>query len=337
MINKDSKIFHGFRNYGTQAGFLAKGLRDAGYLAFSVSGPDSSKRLIDLELVPAKTFIGKIRRRIKVFFLKIKWFFEFDVFHFYYAQSMGWQNLDLYFYRLFGKKVVMEYLGHDVDFCLGLNGLNDSGMKCDRLRILKRIKKQSKLVHKQLVCAPYYYQFVDHSIILPLAIDINEYEYHPLKIQGEYLTIMHCPTERVYKKSDIIEEAIDRLEKEGYKIKYKCIMGVTHSELKQEFLNSDIVIDQLNPWYGTVSIEAMALGRPVVSGFHRHLLFYDYEKFKDIPIINADVYNIYDVLKDILERKYDLEALSRASRNFVEEVHDLKKVTHQLIDIYDNL
>ena len=114
-------------------------------------------------------------------------------------------------------------------------------------------------------------------------------------------------------------------------------MNVTHAQLKEEFLNSDIVIDQLNPWYGTVSIEAMALGRPVIAGYHHHLLFYDYEKFKDLPIIKADIYNIYDVLKEVLEGKFDLNAISLKSRKFVEDVHDLKKVSKDLLNIYDIL
>lgn len=337
MISKKTKIFHGFRNYGTQAGMLAKGLRDEGYDAYSVSYPDSSKRLIDLELVPAKSFIGKIIRRIKIFFLKIKWFFEFDIFHFYFGHSLAIYNFDLYFYKIFGKKVVMEYLGYDVDLCLGLNGLNYSNLECNRGEIIKRIDFQAKWVDRQLVCAPYYYQFVNNSVILPLALDLDQYTYQPIELKNDFLTIMHCPTNRTYKKSDIIEDAIERLISEGYKIKYKCVMNVTHAQLKEEFLNSDIVIDQLNPWYGTVSIEAMALGRPVIAGYHDHLLFYDYEKFKDLPIIKADIYNIYDVLKEVLEGKFDLNAISLKSRKFVEDVHDLKKVSKDLLNIYDNL
>jgi len=324
-------------NYGTQAGMLAKGLKEAGIEAFSVSWPDPSKRIIDFELLSGGSLLQKVKKHTINNILKIKWFFKYNVFHFYFGSSLMPNSLDLYFYRLFRKKVVMEYLGHDVDFCLGMNGLDYRNRRCDRMKKIKRIRSQAKWVDRQLVCSPYYYQFVDNSIILPLALDLNEYEYTPRVADNKSITIMHCPTNRTYKKSDLIEDAINKLIEEGYKINYKCITNVTHAKLKEEFISSDLIIDQLNPWYGTVTIEAMALGRPVICGYHNHLTFYDYGKFKDLPIINADIYNIYDVLKNVLENKYDLVEIGRKSREFVENVHDLKKLTKTLIDIYNTL
>lgn len=328
------KVFHGLVNYGTQAGFLAKGLKDNGIEAISVVHYDKSKRIVDIELNYSSS---KLIRYYQEVFNFIRFFRKYNIFHFYYGKSILPFNLDLPFYRLFKKKVIMEYLGHDIDFCLGLNGYNHRGEKFSRLKKIKQIYSQSKMVDKQIVCAPYYYQFVDNSVVLPLAIDINHYKFSPLNLNQDYLKIMHCPTHRIYKKSDIIEDAIYKLIDEGYKIKYKCITNVTHDKLIEEYLSSDIIIDQLNSWYGTVSIEAMALGRPVVCGYHKHLTFYEYEKFGNLPIINADIYNVYNVLKDILEGKYNLEEISIKSRKFVENVHSLNVVTNQLIDIYKNL
>lgn len=334
---KKLKVFHGLVNYGTQAGMLAKGLRDVGVEAFSVSTPDPSQRLIDFELLHGGSFLQKVKKHSINKILKIRWFFKYDLFHFYFGRTLMPYNLDLYFYRLFGKKVVMEYLGHDVDLCLGMNGLDYRNRICDRIKKIKRIKFQAKWVDKQLVCSPYYYQFVDNSIILPLALDISEYEYTPRVNEDKFITIMHCPTNRTYKKSDYIEDAVYKLIKEGYKINYKCITNVTHAKLKEEFISSDLVIDQLNHWYGTVTIEAMALGRPVICGYNKHLTYYDYEKSKDLPIINADHYNIYDVLKDVMENKYNLVEIGLKSREFVEKVHDLKIVTNELVAIYEDL
>jgi len=335
MKKNEMKVFHGLVNYGTQAGFLAKGLRMEGVEALSVVYNDSSERLIDINLEKNINSKNRVMRFLKRLFLKFSFFFKYNVFHFYFGQSLFPFNIDLYLYRIFGKKVVMEYLGTDVDLWLGLNGKDWRGRNVDRIRILKKIKRQSKLVDCQLVCAPYYYQFVDNSMILPLAIDLDLYKYNPPK-KTDVITIMHCPTNRIAKKSDYIEEALGRLKDEGYKFKYKCIINVTHNQLKNEYLSSDIVIDQLNSWYGTVSIEAMALGRPVICGFYEHLCFYD-DRFKELPIINANIYNIYNVLKDVLEGKYDLEDISSKSREFVMKNHNLKSVAHGLINLYESL
>ena len=331
------KIFHGLVNYGTQAGMLAKGLRDAGYESISVVYDDSSSRLVDVDInrdINSKYSIIRRFRRLK--FL-ISLFFKYDVFHFYFGRTLLPYNIDLPFYHLFGKKIVMEYLGSDIDLWLGFNGVDWRGRPVDRVKLVKKVRRQSRQFDKQLVCNPYLYEFVDNSIILPLALDLSDYSYHPVDYKSkDVLTIMHCPTDRKAKRSDYLESALEKLKKEGYKFNYKCITNVTHAQLKEEYITSDIVVDQLYALYGTVSVEAMALGRPVVCGMRNHYLHYD-KQFEDCPIINADIYNIYDVMKDILDGKYDLAEIGRKSREYAMKVHDLKSVTKQLIGIYESL
>lgn len=80
----------------------------------------------------------------------------------------------------------------------------------------------------------------------------------------------------------------------------------------------------------------MALGKPVVCGYQPHLCHYD-SRYENMPIINASIYDIYAVLKDILDGKYNLEDISQKSREFAVKTHDLKAVTQQLINIYETL
>ena len=334
MKKEDMKVFHGLVNYGTQAGLLAKGLREVGVSAFSVVQADNFHRIIDLDLRYG-TSKNIIVRQLQRFWVKFSSFFKYNVFHFYFGKSLWPFNIDLYLYKLIGKKVVMEYLGTDCNLWLGLNGVDFRNRPVDRVKIIKMIKLQSKLCHKQLVCAPRYYELVDNSIVLPLALDLTDYAYTPMP-NNQILTFMHCPTNRIAKKSDYIEQAINKLREDGYQFNYKCVTNVTHAELKEEYKSADVVIDQLNTWYGTVSVEAMALGRPVVCGYYPHMCHYD-KRFENLPIINADIYNIYQVLKDILDGKYDLRKISKASRDFAVKTHDLKSVTSQLIDIYESL
>ena len=109
------KVFHGIVNYGTQAGLLAKGLRDEGIEALSVSAPDRFKRKIDIELLQGNRYSFRgIRILIWNLLRSFYWFCKFDIFHFYYGTSLLPNQLDLPLYKFFGKKVVMEYLGSDV-------------------------------------------------------------------------------------------------------------------------------------------------------------------------------------------------------------------------------
>lgn len=338
MKKEKMKVFHGLVNYGTQAGLLAKGLRNEGIEAISVIGDDSYfQRTADVIISRDYNSRNGIVRRWKRLKFLLSLFRKYNVFHFYFGRTLLPHNLDAPFYRLFGKKVVMEYLGTDVDLWLGRNGVDGHGRPIDRVKLVKKVYRQAKQFDRQLVCAPCYYLYVDNSIILPLALDLSDFAYHPLDMKsGKVLTFMHCPTNRKQKKTDEIEAALDRLKSEGYQFNYKCVTNVSHDQLKQEYISSDIVIDQLNGWYGTVSIEAMALGRPVVAGYNPRLCHYD-ERYENMPIINADIYNVYNVIKDILEGRYDLEEISKKSREFVMRTHDLNSVTKQLIQIYEGL
>lgn len=334
MKEKEMRVFHGPVNYGTQAGMLAKGLRTHGIEAISAVFGDTYQRKADMVIGQDFSRFYPVRK-IQMYLFFLKMFCHYNVFHFYFGQSLLHNNRDLPLYRLFGKKVVMEYLGTDVDLWLGLNGVDWRGRPVDRVKLIKRVNRQAKLCNKQLVCNAYYYQYVNNSIILPLALDLTEYSYSAPQ-KHDILTFMHCPTNRTAKKSDYIEAALLKLEKEGYVFNYKCIENVTHAQLKEEYKTADVVIDQLNQWYGTVSLEAMAIGRPVIAGYYPHLCLYD-KRFEELPIINADIKTIYSVLKDILDGKYDLILKGKQSREFVEKVHSLDVVTRQLVEIYNEL
>lgn len=335
MKTSEMRVFQGLINFGTQAGMFAEGLREQGIFAESYVWEDSFKRQIDVVVSDSLSKYRLIRwvQKIELF---IKCFRKFNVFHFYYGRTFFPKNRDLPLYHMFGKKVVMEYLGTDVDLWLGYNGVDWRGRPVDRVKLVKRVIKQSKQVDRQLVCAPHLYQFVDNSIILPLTIDITKYSYSERNVNYGNITFMHCPTNKLGKKTKEIEDAINKLRSEGYIFNYKRIENVTHAQLKEEYKSSDVVIDQLNAWYGTVSVEAMAIGRPVVCGINNSYKLFD-DRFDNLPIIQADVKNIYSVLKDILDKKYDLELIGRASRKYVENVHSLEAETKQLISIYESL
>ena len=326
------KVFQGLVNYGTQAGFFAKGLRNKGIIAISAvySHTDKYNRQTDVILKLVSKSVLSITYRLCFF---IKCLLKYNIFHFYFGLTLLPKQLDLYFYRLMGKKAVFHYLGADVD--IKRDPADFPGEKIDINRKLKRLKNETRFADMQFVCAPCYSEFVEKSKVMPLAIDINTYSYTPMN-NNEEIIFVHAPTRVKYKKTEYIENAIQRLKNEGYKFKYKRVTGVSHKQLLEEYKSCDVVIDQLNNWYGTVSVEAMAIGRPVVCGYWKEYFKYiDYGE--QIPLINASIDNIYNVLKDILDKKYDLHQISKKSRKFVEEVHELNALTNKLIEYYKQL
>ena len=182
MRTKELRVFHGLVNYGTQAGLFARALREAGVEAISVAFPDPFKRHIDVELLHGGNLFQKVIKHTWNRIRFVLWFFKYNTFHFYFGSSLFPNQFDLPLYKFFGKKVIMEYLGYDVQlYQLSVDKYSITNIKsyksldehiiADSQKI-KRLKRETKFVDLQLVCAPCYSEFVKDAQVLPLAIDI---------------------------------------------------------------------------------------------------------------------------------------------------------------------
>jgi glycosyltransferase involved in cell wall biosynthesis len=135
-------------------------------------------------------------------------------------------------------------------------------------------------------------------------------------------TILHAFNHANVKGTFYIDQAIKVLVSEGYKIKYDRVEGLSNEEVKSKIIEADLVIDQLvMGWYGMFALEAMALSKPVIC-FLRDDLLELYEKKRLFngglpPIINANISNIKDVLKDSILNKTKLDDVGIRSREFV--------------------
>jgi glycosyltransferase involved in cell wall biosynthesis len=340
------KVFHGLVNYGTQAGLFAHELRNQGVDSISVSYPDRFKRQIDVELLHGGNFFEKIIKHTWNYLRRLYWFFRYNIFHFYYGTSLFPNQWDLPLYRLFGKKIILHYLGNDVQLyeksVKKYKWTNMPGFIEDKdpiaydRRILNRMKYEVKYANLQCVCAPCYSEFVPNSIVIPLAIDLELFSYNTYP-ENTKTVIMHAPTSRGFKGTDYIVKAIDKLKVEGFDICFNLVENITHAELKEEYKKCDIFIDQImGGWYGTAAIEAMAIGRPVICSLRKS--YFEYIEFGEkIPIIHADPDCIYESIKHLLVNKSRLPQIGIDSRKFVEEIHDCRKIAENLIEIYKRI
>ena len=347
MANKlDKKILHGMVNYGTQAGVLALGLRNRGVEAMAIVYPDKMKRLCDLELLGGGNFLQKIIKYSWNHLRSIYWFFYFDIFHFYYGITLFPRQLDLPFYKIFRKKVVMHYLGNDVQgYERSVSQYKWTNMpgymegrdpkKYDQF-IEKRLSNESRYVDLQLVCAPYLSEFVPRSKIFPLALNLERYQFKDLA-SGTTIKILHAPSHRGIKGTEFIIETINKLISQGFSINFRCIENVSHDQLLEHYAWCDLFIDQImGGWYGTAAIEAMAVGRPVVCSI-RESYFAHIDYGLEIPILHADPDSIFLVLKKIVSDAHELQELGLKSRKFVEKFHDSNYLTQKLIQMYREL
>jgi glycosyltransferase involved in cell wall biosynthesis len=341
MKKRKPKIFHGLVNYGTQSGLFARELRCLGYDAISVTRPDSFKRVTDIEILQSRSNFDRIK---KLLFL-LSCFFKYNIFHFYYGTSLLPKQIDLPFYKMFGKKVVFHYLGNDVMTCLKSIEIhtypfmqflvNKKEMIKYDAEIVMNLTRQNKYANLALVCLPTYLDFVKNSKLLNLGIDLDNYLTSDISL--DYITICHAPTDRRIKGTSHILDAIDRLKKEGYNLRFNLIENTEHFRLREEIIKCTIFIDHvIGTFYGTVGIEAMALGRPVFCVMDEMVLK-NISYSSEIPVVNTNPGNVYENLKYYIENSHFLLELSKKSRIYVEKYHDIKKQTKELVNIYSQL
>ena len=148
--------------------------------------------------------------------------------------------------------------------------------------------------------------------------------------------VVHVPSARGIKGSEYVEAAIQELQNSGAKFHFRLIEEAGHGEvlriLQEE---ADIVIDQmLLGGFGTLAVEAMASGKPVVGYLIDSV---KNEHFPDCPIFNADIDNLAEKLRYLIDHPEEQIRLGREGRRFVEQYCDREQVNRRLMALYESL
>ena len=146
--------------------------------------------------------------------------------------------------------------------------------------------------------------------------------------------IVHAPSSRRRKGSEHVIAAV-----EGLDADLELVEGLHHDEAFERYRAADIVVDQLNAgWYGLFAIEAMALGKPVVTFLHDEAVRRTEEAFGTrVPIVSATAETLRETLRPLVADAARRRELGAASRAYVEHVHDVERVADRLLDLYRRL
>ena len=98
------------------------------------------------------------------------------------------------------------------------------------------------------------------------------------------ITIVHAPSSRAGKGSRFIISAVEKLSNK-YNIEFILVEGMTQEDAFEQYKKADIIIDQIIVGtYGVFAIEAMALGKPVITYITDEMK----EKLpEELPIVSA--------------------------------------------------
>jgi glycosyltransferase involved in cell wall biosynthesis len=145
---------------------------------------------------------------------------------------------------------------------------------------------------------------------------------------------VHAPSDRVRKGTEHVIAACAQLP-----VDLEIVEGLHHEEARERYRRADIVVDQLNAgWHGVFALEAMALGKPVVTYLDPVVVAQAERHFgTKVPIVSATKDTLVEALRPLVESPARRREVGAASRAYVERVHDIDRVADRLLDIYARL
>lgn len=148
----------------------------------------------------------------------------------------------------------------------------------------------------------------------------------------EPLRIGHAPNHTHFKGSSYLDKTIERLKLAGRQIEYIKIQGVPNTEVIELFKKCDLIADQfIGGAYGYTALEAMALGRPVLSYVRTRDLV---EAPEECPLINVTPDTLEEVLTWVLNNREKLPAIAAQGRSYVQRWHSVDAVALRLGELY---
>ena len=340
MSKKNPAILIAGYEIGGQMQLLAETMRRKGYYAVSVAFNKDFRGYKNDLMLQKKGVVGNI---IRLFF-SLKAMFTFEIFHFFWGISLlsfwRFHLLDLPFLKLLGKKIVVHYRGRDIinpDYFEYLTenalGHKKAAVELSTPLQLKKIKTWSKYADQILVSTPNLLNVVPDALISPQIIDLKYWNttFNDRPENNDIVKILHAPSLRMTKGTQIVIDTVNKLITKGYKIELVLIENKSHDSVKEIYETCDIGIDQLLiGWYGKFSVEIMALSKPVVCYIEPKYIKYN----PDLPIVSADKDSLEDVLEGLINDTEARQRIGEKSREYVAKYHDVEKVVDQLLEIY---
>jgi glycosyltransferase involved in cell wall biosynthesis len=238
-----------------------------------------------------------------------------DVFHFYFGLTLVPKSLQFPLLRTTRRRSVMHFLGSDI-----------------------RGKPPAELAWAQktdarIVGSYDAIRWVPDADVVPPGLDLREYTPVP-PTDRDRPVVVHAPSSRRRKGTEHVIAACARLP-----VDLQIVEGLHHDEARKRYEGADIVVDQLNAgWYGLFAIEAMALGKPVVTFLHDEAVARTEDAFgTTVPVVSATADTLVDKLRPLVEDAGHRRRLGDASRAYAEQVHDVERVADRLLDIYARL
>lgn len=153
--------------------------------------------------------------------------------------------------------------------------------------------------------------------------------------QRSTLRIIHAPTSRVVKSTELVIATVNRLRGKGFDVELELIERLPNATCLARKAQGDILVDQLKLGYGNNAIEAWALGLPVLGGvadqtIRSHMI----ARWGRLPFFEADEQTFEEKLVALIEDEELRQLWAMTGEAHIRHFHDQSVVAHQLVDLY---
>lgn len=342
------KVVHLPTNIASQMGVTVAALRRAGVDAEGYSGASAVQNGSGLFPLPPQS--GSPWQRTRAALARHALLMEAvsraDVVHWHYGPGL-FKGADVRLAALLGKRCFVEFWGSDIrvpeiesaDNPFYQAARLEPGFECaSESRESSRRTQHLFAAHgaRALISSPGLVPSVDRTAFpgfLMTAPRVRPADYPPAFPSGAGTRplVVHAPTAPVTKGSRFVLAAVEEL-RSRFDFDFKLITGMPHHEARQWIARSDLFIDQLVIGdFGLASVEAMALGKPVIC-YVKPSLQSRYPR--ELPLVNASPVTLPEVLAGLLGDGPRRHRLGRESREWVETHHDADRFIQQLTGYY---
>jgi len=347
------RVLHLPQSAASQISILVRALRLNGIEARGIvrgnSRYESSEGICDFQIRGRrKNLVHRLMQRASWWAALIAGVRWADVIHWHFAWGTGYRDLDLKLISALDKAAIVEFWGSDIripEIASKSNPYFSTIPDADaiyRVSLQESRMRQEKFARSGFSCLVPGPELLDY-----IQTDLFPRQYASVAalFPSEYIpsfpdpnhprpVIAHMPSNKTVKGTDFVMSAIESL-KTRYDFDFRLIHNVGQDKALNMIRDCDIMLDQfIVGSYGMVSLEAMALGKPVLCYLKAPIL----PRLPiDFPVVNANQENLADVLEEFIvdgQRRHDIGRLGRA---YIEKYHDAHVIAGELIEIYQDL
>lgn len=337
----DVRVLHGLTGAAGLPWMLSRAQRDSGMKSdtFCADGAKfayrSDKSVLDIDFTAISSFIKTHASK-------------YDVFQFYFRSyyfnkiTLSYPTaIDLLALKAAGKRIVFFFMGSEIRFHSKYKEFSRFNYVDERPGNVANFPEETQrrlfsiftsIADVWAVSDAEMESYVPGTPIVERAIDLDSWPVvKPPK--NPRPRVVHAPSRQAVKGSQYVFEAVDKLREEGLDFDFTLVENLPQSEARKVYAEADIVIDQLRiGWYGFLSVEAMAMGKPVIC-YIRDDLLEDFGR-EGPPVAVADPETITDVLRNLIQDQNLREAMGHRGRQFVERVHAKEVVSKKFDQLY---